>query len=204
MITLVDYGVGNLAAVVNMLRHIGVPCRRTGDPAVIDQAERVILPGVGHFDHCYRQLVAQGLRDVLDDLATVRKVPLLGICVGSQLLGHGSEEGESPGLGWLDLDVVRLPANQGRRIPRMGWGEVISTRPNPLIDDPRPRPPRFYFAHSYFMRPRDETLTVGLTSYGVDYAASVQRDNILGVQFHPEKSHHYGMDVLRRFAEWTP
>ncbi len=204
MITLVDYGVGNPAAIVNMLRHVGAKCQLTGDPALIAAAEKLILPGVGHFDHCYNELVNRGVLDELTDAVLRRGVPLLGICVGAQLLGHGSEEGVAPGLGWLDLDVARLPVTEGLRLPRMGWGEVAPARPSPLFDSGATFLPRYYFAHSYYLRPTEEGLVAGRTSHGIEYAAAVHRDNIAAVQFHPEKSHHYGMDVLRRFAEWSP
>lgn len=204
MITLVDYGVGNPAAIVNMIRHIGAPCRLTSDPVEVALAERVILPGVGHYDHCHNELVRRGLVEPLTHAARERGRPLLGVCVGAQLLGHGSEEGDAPGLGWLDFSVVRLPSVEGLRVPRMGWGEVLPAGGSPLFEPSAPRQPRFYFAHSYCIQPEDRSLVAGATHYGVDYAAAVHQGNVAGVQFHPEKSHKYGMSLLRRFVEWVP
>lgn len=200
MIAILDYDIGNLAAVANMLKRIGATSEVTADPARISQADKIILPGNGAFDACMRNLRATGLVPLLEDRVLNERVPLLGICVGAQMLGHGSEEGSEPGLGWLDLRVRRFPALPGLRVPQMGWNEV---RPmavaHPLVRDLE-ADTRYYFVHSYYIEPaRDEDVLMR-AHYGIDFAAGVAHENIAGVQFHPEKSHRFGKRLLSNFA----
>lgn len=200
MIAIVDYEIGNLGAVANMLLRIGAAAEITSDPARIERAERIILPGNGAFDACMRNLRATGLVPLLEDRVLRQRVPLLGICVGAQMLGHGSEEGTEPGLGWLELRVRRFPPLPGLRVPHMGWNEVHPARPG----DPRcaalPPDARFYFVHSYYLDPEDPADELLRANYGIDFAAAVARGHIVGVQFHPEKSHRYGKQLLGLFA----
>jgi glutamine amidotransferase len=200
MITIIDYGMGNLGSVVNMLRRVEAECEVTGDPVRIASASRILLPGVGAFDAAMERIDAAGIRQVLDDKALHQRVPVLGICLGMQLLTRGSEEGTRPGLGWIPADTRRLPGDLGIKIPHMGWNVAERTRPCPLtarLDGET----RFYFVHSYSVQTDDPHDTVLRTRYGVDFAAAIQRNNIMGAQFHPEKSHRFGMRLLRNFAE---
>lgn len=201
MIVIIDYDIGNLAAVANMLRRVGHASVITADPNVIETADRIILPGNGHFDTCMRNIRASGLVPLLEEKVLRQATPLLGICVGAQMLGKASEEGQEPGLGWLDMTVRRFPAIPGLRVPHMGWTEV--TRPNPshplirgLEDDAR-----FYFVHSYYLDPAPGVETLLAADYGLPFAAGVVSGNIAGVQFHPEKSHRFGKILLSNFAE---
>lgn len=200
MIVIIDYAVGNLAAVANMFKRLGVECEITADHEKIRLADKIVLPGNGAFDSCMEGLLATGLIPLLEEKVLVQKTPLLGICVGAQMLGHGSEEGSEPGLGWVDMQVRRFPALPGLIVPHMGWCPVQRANNAALILESLDADARFYFVHSYFMqvaRPKDVLLTA---HYGLDFTAAVQVDNITGVQFHPEKSHRYGKQLLRQFA----
>lgn len=200
MIAIIDYDIGNLGAVANMLNRLGAACEITFDPQRIEEAERIVLPGNGAFDACMRNLRASGLLPLLERKVLAQRVPLLGICVGAQMLGHGSEEGSEPGLGWLDLRVRRFPALPGLRVPHMGWNEVRAEPGHPLAEGMTPDT-RFYFVHSYYIEPaRPEDILLRAT-YGIEFAAGVARGNIAGVQFHPEKSHRFGKRLLANFAE---
>lgn len=200
MIAIVDYDMGNVASVANMLKRIGAAAPvLTRDPAVLAKAERIILPGVGAFDKGMRNLSDFGLREALDDAALVRRVPILGICLGMQLLTESSEEGSAPGLGWIKGTTVRFrfPPESDLKVPHMGWNYVAATRANPLIrSDERTR---FYFVHGYYVKCTDESEVLGTARYGGDFACAVSRRNIFGVQFHPEKSHRFGMELLQGF-----
>jgi glutamine amidotransferase len=199
MITIVDYGMGNLGSIRNMFRRIGVQSTITGEVDEIARAEKILLPGVGHFDAAMRQINERGLRAVLDEKALQERVPTLGICLGMQLLTRGSSEGQLAGLGWIQGEACRFPADRNLKVPHMGWNAVRFSREcaltNGLGDDPR-----FYFVHSYYVttdRPADSVLT---TSYGVTFTAAIEAGNIYGAQFHPEKSHKFGMRLLANFA----
>ena len=199
MITIVDYGMGNLGSIRSMLRRIGVRSTITGDPDQIALAEKVLLPGVGRFDAAMRQIDERGIREVLDRKAIQERVPTLGICLGMQLITRGSEEGDVTGLGWVDAAACRFPPDGRLKVPHMGWNVVRPTRPSALTAG-LPEESRFYFVHSYFVqtdRPADTVLTA---EYGVTFAAAVEADNIFGAQFHPEKSHRFGMQLLANFA----
>lgn len=205
MIVVVDYGVGNLASISNMLRRIGATAVVSSDPAIISQADKIILPGVGAFDHAMRKLregplLASIERRVLHDGA-----PLLGLCLGAQLLTKESEEGTERGLGWVDATTVRFdPAKATERlaIPHMGWSDVKTVRAHPLLVTEEFEP-RFYFAHSFHIRTNDPDLTIGTATHGYEFTAAIASGNVAGVQFHPEKSHVFGMRLLRNFSEMT-
>jgi len=199
VITIVDYGMGNLGAVLNMFKRIGVPAVITGNPAQVAQAGKILLPGVGAFDAAMNRINTSGLREVLDRKAQVERVPVLGICLGMQLLTRGSEEGQEPGLGWIAADTRRFPAHTGLKVPHMGWNLVRPSQPHPLIDNLPPES-RFYFVHSFYVQvddPRDSLLR---TRYGFDFDAAIAYGNIHGAQFHAEKSHRFGMNLLGNFA----
>lgn len=199
MITIVDYGMGNLGAVRNMFKRIGVPAVITGDPVEVARAQKILLPGVGAFDAAMKRINASGLREVLERKAQVERVPVLGICLGMQLLTRGSEEGSEPGLGWIAADTRRFPALPGIKVPHMGWNLAQPTQPHPLTAE-LPPDPRFYFVHSFYVHVDDPHDSLLRTHYGVDFDAAIAHGNILGAQFHAEKSHRFGMKLLHNFA----
>jgi glutamine amidotransferase len=204
MITIIDYNIGNIFAVVNMLRRLGLPCGVATCAKDIEQADRIILPGNGSFDACMQNLRASGLIPVLEKQVLEAGKPLLGICVGAQMLGRCSAEGVELGLGWIDMRVERFPAMQNLRIPHMGWNQVVPTKNAHQLAQNMDPETRFYFVHSYCMMPDDKADVLFNTHYGIDFAAGVVRGNIAGVQFHPEKSHRFGKHLLSSFAEWIP
>jgi len=202
VICIVDVGLGNVGAVRSMLYRIGAESVTTADPAAIASADRLILPGVGAFDAAVTRLTEHGLVPVLHARVRDAGVPILGICLGMQLLSRRSEEGTLPGLGWIAADTVRFRFSDGERalpVPHMGWNTLTVRRPvGPLKDlDPESR---FYFVHSYHVRCDREEDVMATARYGMDFHAAVARDNVFGVQFHPEKSHRFGMSLLRTFA----
>lgn len=203
MICIIDYGVGNYAAIGNMLRRIGVESCISRDPTVISAAKKLVLPGVGAFDEGMRNLRNSGLIELLNELVVIRHVPILGICLGMQLLGLSSEEGNESGLEWIPMRFKRFePTKEGRRVKslHMGWNIVTPLRRSQLFGGFE-HPPRFYFVHRYFAVCEEPTDILGMSTYGVEFASAVARENIFGVQFHPEKSHRFGMRLLQNFAE---
>lgn len=202
MIVIVDYGVGNLASIRNMFKKIGVDAEISSDAAVIGEAAKLILPGVGAFDTCAQKLNDSGLIPLLNNKVLNQKTPVLGVCVGMQLLFAGSEEGVQPGLNWIAGRVVRFRPEQlppDLKIPHMGWTDVQPKKPSRLFE-PVYDEPRFYFVHSYYAAvERPEDILVEAV-YGIRFTAAVERENIIGVQFHPEKSHKFGMQLLANFA----
>ena len=200
MIVIIDYGIGNLGAIENMFRRIGARCVVSADSGLIADATRIVLPGNGSFDPCIRGLSGTGLVPLLERRVHLDQVPLLGVCVGAQLLGRGSEEGREPGLGWLDLETKRFPDSTEFRVPHMGWSDVKAVGPaHPLISE-LPIDPRFYFSHSYYMQAERQSEVILSCCHGLEFAAAVARGNIVGVQFHPEKSHRFGRAMLMAFA----
>ena len=202
MIVVVDFGAGNVGSVANMLRKIGARVTVTDDPAVVGDAERVVVPGVGSFDEAVANIEERGLRPALDDRVS-SGIPVLGICLGMQLFARTSEEGARPGFGWIAGDVRRLrPAVADERlvIPHMGWDRVRVTRPPKSIDPGPIGDGRFYFVHSYGLACDDPDDALGMTDYGSGFCSVVEHENLLGVQFHPEKSHRHGKALL---ADWA-
>ena len=201
MITIVDYGMGNLGSIRNMLKKVGAECEITGDPTRVEAATKLILPGVGAFDAGMSRLREAGLVPVLDELVLERKVPVLGICLGMQLMTQGSEEGVLPGLGWVPAQTVRFapPSDAGLKVPHMGWNVVHACKPSGLIAGAEAEE-RFYFVHSFHVRCRDREDVLLRANYGGDLDAAFEVGNIMGVQFHPEKSHKFGLRLLRNFA----
>ncbi len=204
MIAIVDYEIGNLAAIANMLHRLGAACEITADPEKISQADKLILPGNGAFDACMQGLRATGLIPLLTEKVLVEKVPLLGICVGAQMLGHGSEEGREAGLGWMNIHVKRFPDLPGLRVPYMGWGDVRKTHIEHPLTQGISDDARFYFVHSYYLAPANPDDVLLSAQHGIEFAAAVGRANIAGVQFHPEKSHRFGKQLLGQFAGGRP
>ena len=204
MIAVIDYKVGNLAAVANMFNRIGAACEITADAEIIRHADKIVLPGNGAFDACMQGLRATGLIPLIEERVLQQKTPFLGICVGAQMLGHGSEEGSEPGLGWVDMHVLRFPDMPGLPVPHMGWSPVGRANAAAPILQSLDAEARFYFVHSYYVDPVDRALVAATTDYGLDYASAIARDNVFAVQFHPEKSQAYGLELLSRFLEWKP
>ena len=200
-VVVVNAGIGNLGAIPNMLKRLGTAARITADAGEIAAAGRIILPGVGAFDAAMQSLVDLGLIEVLNHKALDERVPILGVCLGMALLGAGSEEGRLPGLGWIAGRAIRFqPDDDGPplRIPHMGWNYVRPTDSGALFAE-LGASPRFYFAHSYHLVCDDQADVAGMTRYGHPFVSAVHRGNISGIQFHPEKSHRFGLQVFRNF-----
>ena len=199
MITIVDYGMGNLGSIQNMFKRIGAVAEVTGDVDALARASKILLPGVGAFDSAMQCINDSGLREVLDRKALCERVPILGICLGMQLLTQGSEEGQLAGLGWIAATTRRFPVIAGLKVPHMGWNLVTPSQPSALtaglLDESR-----FYFVHSYYVQVDDARDAVLKAHYGVTFDAAVAHANIYGAQFHPEKSHKFGMQLLANFA----
>jgi glutamine amidotransferase len=200
-LALVDYGVGNIQAFVQIYQRLNIQVEIATTPAQLARAEKIILPGVGAFDWAMVRLNNSGLRDTLDALVLRQQVPVLGVCVGMQMMGNRSEEGKLSGLGWIDAEVVRFDASQigDAPMPHMGWNDVRPVVASSLFRGVEL--PRYYFLHSYFIVPRQQSHVLATARYGTDFTAAVCNDNIFGTQFHPEKSHQWGIDLLRNFAE---
>lgn len=202
MIAIVNYGVGNLASIERMMLKAGGNAKITSDPGEIRDAEKIVLPGVGHFEHAMKMLNASGLRDTLSLLVLELKRPVLGICLGAQIMGSRSEEASTPGLGWLAMTCHRFEETGRLRVPHMGWNEIVPQKANPLTDVLRPQS-RFYFVHAYYMRCLHPEDVLAQSTYGIKFASAVQRENMVGVQFHPEKSLRYGLALFEAFARET-
>lgn len=202
MLTIVDYGVGNLASIKNMLKKVGTDAIISSKEEDIEVAEKLILPGVGAFDTCAGKLQQSGLLPVLHRKVLKEKTPVLGVCVGMQLLMEGSEEGVLPGLGWIKGQIIKFRIQQmsaGYKIPHMGWSEVALNKSSRLFDKMHEEP-RFYFVHSYHPELSDSNDALLHATHGYSFVAGMERENIMGVQFHPEKSHKFGMKLLENFV----
>lgn len=200
MIIVVDYGVGNIASVLNMLKRVGADARASSRVEDIEQADKLVLPGVGAFDAGMQTLRKSGLIDVLTEQVLTKRKPVVGVCLGSQMLGMRSDEGVEPGLGWIDMDTVRFEKRDDRKVPHMGWNEVLVQKNHPILNG-LDEHSRFYFVHSYYMLPRMSEDILLSCEYGQSFTAAVARDNIFGFQFHPEKSHRFGMQLFKNFVE---
>jgi len=203
MIAIIDYGLGNIRAFANILKNLKAPhivARRKQD---LSEATKIILPGVGAFDHAMERLNASGMRETLDDLVLRHKKPVLGICVGMQILGRSSAEGKLPGLGWIDGDVRSL-RDDGLHLkdllPHMGWNQIRVDQDSELLEGLK-EAPEFYFLHSYYFKCNIPADIFAEVDYGGYFPCVVQAGNVYGVQFHPEKSHHNGVRLLKNFWE---
>ena len=203
MIIIVDYGVGNLQSISNMIRKVGGEAKISNIEQDLLVATKLVLPGVGAFDTCASKLASSGLLPILNKKVLQEKVPTLGVCVGMQLLLEGSEEGVLPGLGWIKGTVVKFKQDQlpiGFKVPHIGWTDVALAKTSTLFEDIID--PRFYFVHSYHAHLTNEEDALVYAHYGYRFVAGVERENIMGVQFHPEKSHTFGMKLLENFARY--
>jgi glutamine amidotransferase len=203
MITIIDYKTGNLGSIQNILKRIGEDSIVTSDKDEIARATKLILPGVGAFDTGMRNLTGLNLIDILSKKVIEEKIPVLGICLGMQLLSKGSEEGSLPGLGWIDASTVRFKFENSSeyKIPHMGWNFIRKHKTGRLFDNMYPDS-RFYFVHSYFFSANDPEDVLTSTTYEIEFTSAIERGNILGVQFHPEKSHKFGMKLLKNFVDF--
>lgn len=202
MIAIIDYGLGNVRALADVYKNLNIPAVIARKSEDVEGAGKVILPGVGAFDHAISQLESSGMKPCLDELVLQRRLPVLGICVGMQMLANSSEEGILPGLGWIKGDVIRFrPSASGRRryVPHMGWNTMKPVKANGLLNGLDSQA-RFYFLHSYFFKCRDSCNVFAVTDYDEEFASVVNSGNIYGVQFHPEKSHSWGIRLLENFA----
>lgn len=207
MVVIVNYKMGNLGSIRNMLKRIGVMAVISSDPAALMEAERLILPGVGAFDTGMRNIRALGLEPVLAKKVLDERTPILGICLGMQLLTQRSEEGVEAGLGWIEGGAVRFRVDKtlGLKVPHMGWNTLAVVRPGALFDKLDGDPDlAFYFVHSYHLASLPASVVLATALHGYDFPAAVQADNIMGTQFHPEKSHKYGIRLLQNFVEYEP
>ena len=199
-ILIIDYGLGNIGSLRNMFRRIGAAVDVAGDEASIARAAKLLLPGVGAFDPAMRRLRETGLAELVRRRALVDRIPVLGICLGMQLLTEGSDEGREPGLGIVPARAHRFPASETLKVPHMGWNLVRKSAPSPLTAG-LPDDSRFYFVHSYHVQVANPRHSILKAHYGLDFDAAIQRENVFGAQFHPEKSHRFGMTLLKAFAE---
>ena len=204
MIAIVDYGLGNINAFVNIYKYLSVPIIVAKNANDLVDVTHLILPGVGAFDWAMKQLNVSGMRSKLDQLVLEKKIPVLGVCVGMQIMAHRSEEGHENGLGWIDAEVRRFDKafNNDYRIdlPHMGWNEVIPKNDHEFFEQIDSNN-QFYFLHSFFFAPAVLSDILAITEYGNHFPSAVKRDNIYGVQFHPEKSHGQGVQLLKNFIE---
>jgi imidazole glycerol-phosphate synthase subunit HisH len=202
MITIIDYGMGNHGSVSNMLKKVGAFAKISSDPEEILKAEKLLLPGVGSFDAAMSRINDSGLSGVLNKLVLEKKIPILGICLGMQLLMEGSEEGKLDGLGWIKGSAYhfkgRIPLSL--KVPHMGWNDISVTNQN-LLTKGYAGEIRFYFVHSYFVKVENPANSMMNCNYGLEFNAAVHKNNIYGVQFHPEKSHRFGMQFLKNFTD---
>lgn len=203
MITIIDYGVGNINAFVNVYKRVNVPTKIAKTAADLEDAQKLILPGVGHFDHAMGELVKSGMLEKLNELVLVKKIPVIGICVGMQMMANSSDEGDSEGLKWIDATVRKFDEfkiKQVTRLPHMGWNDVNPVLKNPLFNGLE-KDALFYFLHSFYFKCNNNEDILATSQYGGEFTCATHRDNIYGIQFHPEKSHSYGETLLHNFAK---
>ena len=202
MVAIIDIGMGNHGSILNMIKAIGGNAVVTSDPEGIDKADKIILPGVGSFDNGMLNLARRGLTPILVDKVIHRKTPVLGICLGMQLMTKCSEEGVSTGLGWVDAETVRFRFGEGRKnlkIPHMGWNTIRILKENTGLFKNIGTETKYYFVHSYHLDCKNPEDVASVTFHGYEFVSSFETGNIMGVQFHPEKSHKYGKNILMNF-----
>ena len=202
MIAIVDYGLGNVGAFANVYKRLNIPCCVAKTPDELGKANKIILPGVGAFDHAMCLLNGSGMREALDEAVQGRNLLVLGVCVGMQMMAHTSEEGQLPGLGWIDGEVRKLEVSRIRirtRLPHMGWNNVIPIKADKIFEKLGDSP-IFYFLHSFGFVFSSEESILAVTEYGDRFPSAVRSRNVYGIQCHPEKSHHNGVQLLANFA----
>lgn len=204
MITIIDYGVGNLGSIQNIIKRIGSESIVTSDKEDILNASKLILPGIGRFDHCMKKFNETGLLSAIEEKIFGEKIPILGICVGMQMLTNGSEEGVLPGLGWIDAETKKFDftgsEDRQLKVPHMGWNQLSEFGDNPLFKGLDEQGTKYYFVHSYYVKCAKEDNIGACTTYGLQFHSAIKNENLYGVQFHPEKSHKYGFQLFRNFS----
>lgn len=204
MIGIIDYGVGNINAFKNIYKQLNISIKTVNKESDLIDVEKIILPGVGHFDYAMTRFQDSGMVDKINQMVTQENVPVVGICVGMQMMAKRSDEGELPGLGWIDADVKKFDSNLSfgqtqLPLPHMGWNDIQSLRTSPILTGLENA--QFYFLHSYYFICNDENDKIATTNYGKNFTCAANHKNVYGIQFHPEKSHKYGIQLLKNFAE---
>ncbi len=204
MIGIIDYGLGNIKAFINIYNRLHIPVKSIKTIHDFDDISRLILPGVGAFDFAMEKFNQSGLRDPIENLVFKNNIPIIGICVGMQMLAFSSDEGSLPGLGWIPGTVKKFDEtliSYSTHLPHMGWNDIIINNNQTIFNDFEPDP-KFYFLHSYYFQTENHNQIVATSHYGIDFTCAVNHKNIVGVQFHPEKSHHFGVKLLENFAKY--
>lgn len=202
MITLIDYGVGNIFAFQNVYKRLDIPTKIAKSIDDLKDAQKLILPGVGSFDYAMNRLNGSGMREKLDELVLEKKIPVIGICVGMQMMGNRSDEGKEEGLRWIDGEILKFDEKlieHRTKLPHMGWNDVFPVNNHSLFNGLE-REAIFYFLHSFYFKCKNPSDTIATSEYGIPFSSAVNKDHIFGIQFHPEKSHHYGERLLNNFA----
>jgi glutamine amidotransferase len=201
-IVIIDYGMGNIRSVMNKIHRSGHEAIVSFEHDIIKNADKIILPGVGHFSNGMKRLQERNIIDILNEKGLNDKVPVLGICLGMQLLTGFSEEGNTTGIGWLDAETVKFDLNDIKhKVPHMGWNSIVQKKESPLLKD-IPDNRYYYFVHSYHVKCNNSDDVLTTSFYGYEFVSSVQKDNIFGTQFHPEKSHEWGEKLLNNFLNY--
>ncbi|WNL15935.1 imidazole glycerol phosphate synthase subunit HisH [Arcobacter cryaerophilus gv. pseudocryaerophilus] len=202
MIGIIDYGVGNIKAFANIYKNLNIPFKIVKDISEFENITKLILPGVGSFDHAMTSLQNSGMREKLDELVLEKKIPVIGICVGMQMLAKSSEEGTLNGLGWIDGIVKKFDKSKIKNapLPHMGWNNLKIEKKNKIFDNLEENP-RYYFLHSYYFECENKEDVIATATYGEKFDCMINHKNIYGIQCHPEKSHHNGMQLLKNFGE---
>ena len=203
MIGIVNYGSGNIQAIANIYSRLNIPTKIITEPSELHEADKLILPGVGAFDETMKQLIGSGLKEELDKLVLHEKKPILGICVGMQIMAESSEEGTLDGLGWIKGRVKKFDISwfkQKPYLPHMGWNTITPKIEHPIFLNLDPEQ-GFYFVHSYYFEFADDSNILATSDYGIEFSSAVYYNNIYGMQFHPEKSHTNGIQLLENFAK---
>ncbi|MES2794778.1 MAG: imidazole glycerol phosphate synthase subunit HisH [Bacteroidota bacterium] len=202
MITLIDYGSGNIHAIANIYKRLSIKYQLTADPNVLKEAKKLILPGVGDFDETMKAFKQLGIKNLLNELVVEKQVPILGVCVGMQILGKSSEEGAEEGFGWIDGQVKKFDIEKLQTkpyLPHMGWNTVQPQKESQLFENIISEN-GFYFLHSYYFECKNNDDILATTEYGIEFSSAINHKNVYGFQFHPEKSHQNGVEIFRNFA----
>jgi glutamine amidotransferase len=203
MIALIDYGLGNINAFANIYTRLNIPFKFARTAEDLENSSHLILPGVGTFDYAMEKIEASGMRTKLDQLVLKKKLPILGVCVGMQIMAQRSEEGNSNGLGWFDTEVIYINKDcqsNKKNLPHMGWNEINIKNDSKLFHNLKDNS-QFYFLHSYYFFPNQEIDVLAFSNYGFSFPSAIRHENIYGVQFHPEKSHCWGIELLKNFSQ---